>query len=234
MTRHWAMSLFGPCSEPPALAPSLRLAIPLVRLDTAMPVRVLDYSALTEPVSSADVAAWRRAARASGAPWASDSTPLAAIVPVVLIALVAVFFFGGGLVSLFASGIQNGNPVGILLPLLFVVGVIAVVIAVARARLNRGGTWEGWMRLDRFARANGMLFTPRDAQPSYPGEIFRVGRDAAVLSHLESGGGIAGPGRFLDLGNYRYTTGSGRSQTVHHWGFLAMRLDRAMPNILLD
>ena len=85
------------------------------------------------------------------------------------------------------------------------------------------------MRLDRFACANGMAFAPTQADPSYPGEIFQLGRDRTALDHL-----VTTSGRFLDLGNYRWVTGSGKEQTTHTWGFLALNLDRRMPNIVLD
>ena len=67
-----------------------------------------------------------------------------------------------------------------------------------------------------------------DFPPAYPGEIFHIGRNPVVTEHLETSG------RFLDIGNFSYVTGSGKSQTTHNWGFLALSLDRAMPNIVLD
>lgn len=41
-------------------------------------------------------------------------------------------------------------------------------------------------------------------------------------------------GRFLDMGNYRYTTGSGKNRTTHHWGYMVLALDRALPHMMLD
>ena len=202
-----------------------------------MPVRVLDYSALTEPVARADLSVWRRQARASGAPWARSATPIGAIIAAAVFAVVFVFVFGGVVSSFIRRGIGDGDLVGLLLPAIFLLVVVLIAVAVVRGRLTRGSVWEQWLRLDRFARANGMSFTPASGPPAYPGEIFNLGRDQTVLSHLISGGeagGGAGGGRFLDLGNYRYTTGSGKSQSTHDWGFLAMALDRRMPNIVLD
>ncbi len=194
-----------------------------------MPVRVLDYSALTEPVLRADIAAWRAQARASGAGWARSSTPIASLIGVAVLVVAFIFIFGGVLTSFITEGVRNGNVVGIAFPTIFVVVIVLVAIAAVRARFAHGGRWEQWLRLDRFARANGMSFTPVDGVPAYPGEIWGLGRDQTVLSHLTSASG-----RFLDIGNYRYVTGSGKSQTTHNWGFLALALDRAMPNIVLD
>src|SRR5690606_7535742 len=36
------------------------------------------------------------------------------------------------------------------------------------------------------------------------------------------------------FGNLRYVTGSGKSRSVHQWGFLAVGLDRRLPHMVLD
>ena len=56
-----------------------------------------------------------------------------------------------------------------------------------------------------------------------------MGSGRAALEHLRSA-----EGRFLDLGNYQYTTGSGKNRSTHKWGFLALHLDRRLPHIVLD
>lgn len=193
-----------------------------------MAVRSLDYSALTDPVARADIVAWRARARDAGLPWARGTLSIGSAVASGLIVLIFVFVFGGALTSFFTDGIRTGNPIGVLFPSIFVVVIAAVTIGAVRARFAHGGRWEQWYRLSRFAAANGMRFQPMDVAPSYPGEIFHIGRDPVVVEHLVTGG------RFLDIGNFRYITGSGKSQTTHNWGFLALALDRAMPNIVLD
>ena len=40
--------------------------------------------------------------------------------------------------------------------------------------------------------------------------------------------------RFVEFGNYRYTTGSGKNRTTHQWGYVAVKLDVPLPNIVLD
>ena len=193
-----------------------------------MPVRELDYSALTEPVQRADIAAWRAQARASGLPWARGTLSVGSALSVGLIAAIFVFVFGGLLTSFVSEGVRNGNPIGVVFPSIFILLIVFVIIGTVRARVTRGGRWEQWFRLDRFARANGMTFRPMDFPPAYPGEISHLGRNQTVVEHLIASG------RFLDIGNFSYITGSGRSQVTHDWGFLALYLDRAMPNIVLD
>jgi hypothetical protein len=193
-----------------------------------MAVRTLDYSALTDPVARADVVAWRARARAFGFAWARGTLAVGSVVGVGLFAVIFVFVFGGVFASFVSESLANGTPVDLLFPSIIVVVIAAVTIGAVRARVTRGSRWEQWYRLDRFATANGMSFRPMDVPPSYPGEIFHIGRNPVVVEHLVTGG------RFLDIGNFSYITGSGKSQTTHNWGFLALSLDRAMPNIVLD
>jgi hypothetical protein len=195
--------------------------------------RALDTSALTAPVARDEVRAWRQRAKASGAAWASPS--LGAIVGFGVfgvVMLIMVSAFG----SVFAGVVGGGliqSPIGLVFVGFFVLvfgGVlVAATFGVLRAVGVLGGSWERWMRMDRFARANGFEFTPRSGAPSYPGAIFGRGSDRAVEEHLRSSGG-----RFLDIGSYRYTTGSGKSRTTHRWGFMAVHLDRRLPHMVLD
>ena len=40
--------------------------------------------------------------------------------------------------------------------------------------------------------------------------------------------------RFVEFANYQYTTGSGKNRTTHRWGYVAVKLDVPLPNIVLD
>ncbi|WP_317451884.1 hypothetical protein [Microbacterium sp. NIBRBAC000506063] len=40
--------------------------------------------------------------------------------------------------------------------------------------------------------------------------------------------------RFVEFANYRYVTGSGKNQTTHKWGYVAVHLDVPLPHIVLD
>jgi hypothetical protein len=190
--------------------------------------RVVDYAPLTTPPSRADVDAWRAAARASSAPWAALGVGQVVTLAIggFLVAMFAFPLIAGVLVTI-ASGF---DAVGAILTILFSLGLLTVFgILIVRAAIRGGGKWERWVRIDRFARANGFRFSPADPNPSYPGAIFQQGSSRTALDHLTTV-----EGRFLDLGNYRYVTGSGKSRTVHDWGFLALELDRRVPHMVLD
>ncbi|CAN5392826.1 hypothetical protein BH11ACT5_BH11ACT5_27080 [soil metagenome] len=191
---------------------------------------ITDYSALTAPVTKAEVAAFRESAR-TRPEYSGTSGVVTVIIAVVVLAIFAfvMLTFVGGIVTFLATGPDGGvSLLGLLFPAAFIIIFVIVAVAIARSLL-RGGAWERWMRLDRFASANGLVFSPTGADPQYPGAIFQLGRSRTAVDHLRSASG-----RFLDYGNYRYVTGSGKNQTTHNWGFLALQLDRALPNMVLD
>ncbi|GAB3030791.1 hypothetical protein GCM10027052_03890 [Parafrigoribacterium mesophilum] len=189
----------------------------------------LDFSTLTAPVSRAEVRQLK--AGAKGTPWAPTPPLLVVVVAVVLATLfgfflvgVAVVFLRTGAGTFWATTVPAASIVPSLTFAIIAVALVALVWAV----LPPQGKWSRWTRLDRFARANGLAFLPTGV-PSYPGAIFGRGQARLATDHL-----VTSAGRYLDLGNYRYSTGSGDDRTVHQWGFLALKLDRVLPHIVLD
>jgi hypothetical protein len=196
--------------------------------------RKIDYSALLFPVTREQVASFKAASKAAGKSWATVNAAQ------VVAAVAAILFFGGivlsfivGIVGVAAVSASSGTTrpatiVGQVFPAVFAVAIITIILLAARSGL-RGGQWETWYRLDTFATANGMTFSPIDASPSYPGAIFNLGDSRRAVDHLRST-----TGRALDIGNYFYSTGSGKNRSTHSWGFMALNLDRKLPNMVLD
>ncbi|WP_243075912.1 DUF3137 domain-containing protein [Microbacterium sp. SS28] len=164
--------------------------------------------------------------------WGSATT----IVTIVVVA-VMVLAFGGTFVSIFvsilttvfASGGQ-GAWIGtlVLIVPLVLFGVVAAAIVVGVIR-GTAGQSERWWRLDRFARANAMSYLPHVGQPALPGMIFGIGSSRAASDVVRGD-----RPRFVEFANYRYTTGSGKNRTTHAWGYVAVKLDVPLPNIVLD
>lgn len=196
--------------------------------------RSVDYSALTAPATTEQVRAFRQAAARDPA-YASQSSAVQVIVLVFVFAVIGFLFvgFAGVVVSMVATTAAQGfsltTAVSLLFPLLFIAAFAIIVVIALRGVLGGGGRWERWYRLSTFAAANGLVFSPADANPSYPGAIFTSGRSRVALDHLRTPAD-----RFFDYGNYRYVTGSGKNSTTHNWGFLALSLDRALPHMVLD
>jgi hypothetical protein len=196
----------------------------------------LDYRPLTAPVTSAQVATFKRWAKSTGQVWAQ---PTAASVigwvlggfAIVIFVFVGGFLIGGVIVraillSLGVSGWVAPFVSTAIVTLVFVAIGVLIVLAMIR---GSSAAWTKHYRLDQFARANGLAAFPVSADPHYAGSIFGVGSSRASYDRIQSTSG-----RFLDIGSYRYTTGSGKNRTTHTWGYLAMQLDRRLPQMVLD
>ncbi|RZI91576.1 MAG: hypothetical protein EOO67_10190, partial [Microbacterium sp.] len=121
-------------------------------------------------------------------------------------------------------------PAGLLtiVPVVFIV-IVAVVIGFGIWRIARGSSAERWYRLDRFAQANGMTWHPESPNPPLPGMVFGHGSSRKATDVVRG----QRP-RFVEFGNYQYTTGSGKNQTTHRWGYVAVKLSTPLPHIVLD
>ncbi|CAN5184662.1 hypothetical protein BH09ACT5_BH09ACT5_01560 [soil metagenome] len=194
-------------------------------------MRTVDYSALTAPVTPAEVAEFRTRVR-SRPEYASTSVVVLAVALILVLVVFGIFFLGtlGSVVAFAVSAADSPGAAvgGLVVPVILVAGFVVIAVVAIRS-VAGGGRWERWLRLDRFATANGLVFSPKDPDPRYPGAIFQIGRSRAAVDHLRSASD-----RFLDYGNFRYTTGSGKNQSTRTWGFLALQLDRALPHMVLD
>src|SRR6478736_3983142 len=195
-----------------------------------------DARPLVEPVPPGAGRAFVQELKRSGRLPSGSAT----VVVFIVAGIVVLFVFGSvaltlvaAVFSAVAAGITGGGEAagwGVLtafLPLLFIGGIVTVVVLVG-VRLARGGG-ERMYRLDRFARANGMSYVPRFGDPGLPGMIFSLG-SARYATDLVRGE----QPRFVEFGNYQYTTGSGKNRTTHNWGYVAVKLDVPLPNIVLD
>jgi hypothetical protein len=196
----------------------------------------IDWTAFTAPVTVQQVQQWKAAAKAANHRWAGDGTATVVVMWVMLLPVIALFAFAAiaflvgslaGMVSGGLAGLATGG-FGILLGILCL-GIVAVgVFALVKVAPSER-RWERWLRLDWFARSNGMTFSPHDPDPAYPGAIFRNGGRRAALDHFRSV-----EGRFFDTGNFQYVVSSGKSSSTITWGFLALHLERRLPHMLLD
>jgi hypothetical protein len=191
-----------------------------------------DARPLIEPVDPRAARAFRQELQRTGrAPAGLAGTGIAAAVVVIFV----VFVFGSvfvGLITAFVgilASVGGSGPEALvaLLPLVVVAGIAAVIVVVLVRGRRRND--ERAFRLDRFARANAMAYVPHVATPPLPGMIFSIGssRRASDLVRGERP-------RFVEFGNYRYVTGSGKNRTTHAWGYAAVKLDVPLPHIVLD
>ncbi|WP_193597397.1 hypothetical protein [Microbacterium sp. YJN-G] len=185
-----------------------------------------DARPLTEPVDAAAVAGFWRQVRAQ------HPTPVGTVIAWVVIAVVGALIVLP-MVAVTAIGVVAGGgdsgPFGFLFAVPLLVLVVAAAIGIPLGILAYRRRRTDAYRIARFAAANGMAYEHQVRSPDLPGMIFHRGDDRTASSLVR---GYAP--RFVEFANYRYTTGSGKNRTTHDWGYVAVKLDVPLPNIVLD
>ena len=201
-----------------------------------------DYAAFDAPydrAAASSLAATLRATRPTSFKQPSalsfiDVIALVAFIPVIVVFLPLTISVWGQVSQMTSS---NSNYSGLLTAALtltwFVLGSAAFIWYTIHRYVGRARKYrdvETWWRLQRFAESNNLLFSPWTAGPSYPSRFFRSGATVASYDHLRA---QADP--FFDMGNLFTNTGEGDGHTFdRRWGFIAIHLDRELPQIVLD
>lgn len=192
-------------------------------MTTPQPATTFDSRPLTEPVDAAAVRAFAAELRARQSTSVSAST-IIGIVVAVIVGVVMIPIFASVVFSLASA---TGSPAAAAIPLVLIglvlVGVIMMItLGVRNAQATR-------YRLNRFAQANGMSYEAKVSDPPLPGMIFSLGRSRQSTDLVRG----TRP-RFVEFGNYQYTVQSGKNSTTYRWGYVAVKLDVPLPNIVLD
>ncbi|MDZ8173120.1 hypothetical protein [Microbacterium xanthum] len=188
-----------------------------------------DARPLTGPVDPAAVRAHAHAMRqAVGSGWNAGRIGTVLAFAVIALVVTPVFF-----TMFIAIAVGLGSQIGWWALLVIAVPALAFIGVAVALGLGFFGAWRGTRerryRLDAFARANRLRYLPGIASPPLPGMIFRHG------SSRRSTDVVRGERpRFVEFGNYRYSTGSGKNRTTHRWGYVAVKLDIPLPHIVLD
>ncbi|QNA94002.1 MULTISPECIES: hypothetical protein [unclassified Microbacterium] len=182
-----------------------------------------DARPLTEPVDAAAVRAFAAELRSRPSSRMSAST-VVGIVAVSVAAVVMIPVMVGVIVSIASLG---GSPSALAIPLLLIVLLLAAVGVLIWMGVRNAQTTR--YRLHRFAQANGMSYEPKVVDPPLPGMVFSLGRSRQSTDLIRG----TRP-RFVEFGNYQYTVQSGKNSTTYRWGYVAVKLDVPLPNIVLD
>jgi hypothetical protein len=85
------------------------------------------------------------------------------------------------------------------------------------------------VRLQAFAAQNNLTYIADQAYNGRPGVIFGEGDSRIFVDLLQTN---SQP--FIEIGNYRYTIGSGKNRHDVNFGFVRVKLPRRLPNMVLD
>ncbi|WP_251050615.1 MULTISPECIES: hypothetical protein [unclassified Microbacterium] len=182
-----------------------------------------DSRPLTDPVDPAAVRAFAAELRARQSTGITAATVIGIVVAVVVGVVMIPLFVSVVLGIAFSSGSPALAAIPLVLIGLVLAGVVTMIwIGVRNARTRR-------YRLSRFAQANGMTYEGQIADPPLPGMIFSLGRSRQSTDLIRG----TRP-RFVEFGNYQYTVQSGKNSTTYRWGYVAVKLDVPLPNIVLD
>jgi hypothetical protein len=193
--------------------------------------RVIDYTALTAPAHPAEVRGFTQWARNSGMPWAplprvtyrvTEALGVLAgfiILPVVVCAVIVVVSLG-----------QHVAPPLLVFPFALIFIGIGVYVLHTKTRTRFAGVdWSTMYRLHAFAEGNGLEYAaPPANRAQYPGRLFDAGSE--TYNRI-----FATTGRFFEIGSVRRVIGTHGDVPLHaHSGYVAVRLDRALPQITLE
>ena len=178
-----------------------------------------DYTAIDQPVSAADVAAYRSSFTL---PMSVANVQIAGFVA--LVAFAAAFTLTG-LIFLISSMPGAAVYAGTMLAFaaLFIGGLLL-------ASWYYGKMFKKSVKLWKFAAANGFTYVPKTKEPGYNGMMFSQGYDRASYDQLFKKVGKGG----FEFGSYSYTTGSGKNRRTHTISYIGIVLERNLPQIVLD
>jgi len=197
---------------------------------------LVDLSALTEPVDRQAAIDFETSIGEKFGLESARRDRADAIVRGVFLGL-AVAGSGFGLFALAVMNVlaftqQTTNPSGFesALPYYLPVGVLVVIVTTVlwERRWKRNDPTTRRFRLDRFARDNGWQYTPAVPTLVRPGMMFetgttRVTRDVISRAHP----------RTVEIGDHEYIPSPYRKEVARR-GYIGIRLDAALPHIVLD
>lgn len=192
--------------------------------DTKPTAKQIDYSPLTARVSLADMFDIRgqQGAQVSQLP----TVPVSRAGTFVLYGVILmVLFLPAGIMLLTTTGSTRAGIATFLFFMFF---------SMAAGLLQYASANRTAIRLRQFAARNGLQFMQTNRQPPYQGMIFNEHLGSArcatnIVYSTDTPGVVA-----FEIGNYRYTTGSGKSSQQHNWVYIRMKMDRNLPHVVLD
>jgi hypothetical protein len=131
--------------------------------------------------------------------------------------------------ALFLAASFSMPSANILIPVCIVMLIVGIPLAVAAlviARKKKNYDIQTAIEISRLAEANGWSYVYYKANTHFAGILFTAGH------HYRFTNVVNGPG--FQVGQCKFKTGSGRSEREYHYAYLAIPLQRELPNMVLD
>lgn len=141
----------------------------------------------------------------------------------IVVILVATFVVGIAVSIPGMSGSNSGGVIGFVL----VAGFIGLMIA--GGVMLYSYTKKRTAAIQAFMQTNGLTYQQKVSSP-HPGVFFLVGHDQRILERAV----IPTSGSPIEIGNYRYVTGSGKNRSETRLGYMRLTLPRPVPHMMLD
>ena len=118
--------------------------------------------------------------------------------------------------------------------LLVVAFMVFTIIGAVTAIMKYVSGNRAVIRLRQFAAQNGLQYMQVNQDPPYQGMIFNDKLGSARIAMNVMYSTSASDMVDFEIGNYGYTTGSGKDSQRHDWIYVRMKMDRNLPHIVLD
>ena len=179
----------------------------------------MDYSALTQTPTKEQLDEFERMYPASA------KARRKGVIAVALLVFMIFVFSVAGVSSLERTG--PGSMTGSIILFgvigLFAIGIIFTILGVKKLRRESA-------QLQLFATRNNLTYTREIESPAYQGMFFTQGRDRSLDNII--GSSTANPP--FEIGNLKYTVGTGKNQHSYRMGYMRIKLERNLPHIVLD
>lgn len=180
------------------------------------PQSTLDYAPLTEPLTAAEVNEYK--------PLGSSSVYLNShTIWIIISASIVLMFFVSYLTPYLDGGTNTFFTLVKNYWFLVLIIFLGLVGHVYRSRSNS----KKLAAMNKFAIKNDIDFKARSNLVVQLGMIFNQGHTRYFSPQFTMPDGT-------EIGNYHYTTGSGKHRKDHHWGYARIQLYRNMPHMILD
>lgn len=170
----------------------------------------LDYSPLNEPVTRADMTAYKQSGLYKG-------FPVMNILGAIGVIILLVFMLPYAIAVIQSTSFSLNT----VMPLIAIGVLVSIFWELFKNTAKRRA------KLYKFALRNNLTLVVDVSNPAYAGMIFDNGHSREINDAVRFGDGT-------EIGNYTYVTGSGKNQRTYTRAYAKIRLARRLPHMVLD